>query len=462
MSVSPRLRPVTDGAWTLDPALGPDTLAVLGAMMSRAPDLGERLERLMAQVEADAVAEGRAVAAWDASCPPERIQKFLRDNLAGYGHASIGSMAQGVFLYLAGFGWPAAWLLLDTPLFDGQEVSTRAVAAGRIPGAEGPESVCRFAPPGLQELHAAWMTHYTAMAAMAQGGGWKFDDARLFLPGTTPTGVVWTQDARAIARHLDHLRSLGGVGAQAAELAYAALGAAAPLTTASIGHRPRAAQRSWIVRPVSARVSERPEDGVSVMLADGPVSPAIWEGLVRMAGGRENTRSHLDRLWTQAPRIRLRLRTTVAVARDWHRHRPVMPWTMRVVTDASNQITFAPWALAGERASEALVRATTTAWERSGGRTATTATGAPAPGAWDALHALPFGAVVELECVGTLPDVLYALELRATVQGANAEYRAQAESGLHQLARLLPEHVRTELRIPDAITRAGQPDAHTV
>lgn len=437
----PELRDIAPGVAVLDPGAGADTMAVLGAMMSRTGDLRQRWARLVADAQQEADARGEPLR-WDYQNPPERIQAFLKANLAGYSHASIGSMAKSVFLFLSGFGWPGAWLLEDTPLFDGQEVSTRAVRGELTLGADGPGTVCRYAPPGLEELHAKWLAAYAAVADQAKGGGWKFDDARLLLPGTIGSGVVWTNDVRTIARLLDHIQGLGGPWTALAGQGYTGLDAVAPLTSAALARKKRPALQHWRVRPTVVTEAERaalvtdPGAGTVLRLADeAPLSR--WTELLDETTPRSAPSQHLDPLWKRAPRFELRMRTTVAVARDWHRHRPVMPWTLAPCVDHQGDLVFAPWSQALD-AVGALRADTNTVFRRL-----LSDAGDDRAAQWQALHALPFGALVEIRCVGTLPDLLYMLELRYTVQGANPEYRRQAESALEQLGAIVPAAVVT-------------------
>lgn len=422
---------VRDDVYIMNPAVGADTMAVMGAKMSRAPDLRVRWEDLVQQVDGE----------WDFRSPPKPVRDFLEMNLAQYGHASIASMAKAVWVYVQGFGWPAAWLLEDFPLFDGQEVSTRAVDAAKIPGKHGPGSVCAYAPEGLGELHRTWMELYAQERAKAGKGGWKYDDARVYLPGTIPTGVVITNDVRAIARQMDYIRALGGDWEKLAEQVMVGVSAAAPVTAQSVGWRNRQAPGHWRfgIRRWSDTKDMTPEQVVALTQHD-------TGGTFQRPNGalpRPHARSYLDPLWREAPRLRVRMLCTVACARDWHRHRPVMPWRLSVVLDKKDQIVLAPWYHMGEKVPSELIARTSEAFVRAGGL----------EGDFRALHALPFGALVELTAVGTLPEVLYMLELRATAEGANPEYKAQALEAIRQLCQLVPEDVVREDQLNAALLR---------
>jgi hypothetical protein len=437
---------VERGVYVLDPRLGPDTMAVLGAMASRAPDLAKKIDRTFEQILAE---EGRTE--WDYENPPERIVSFIRENVQGYGHASIASMAKAVWMLLEGFGWPMAWLLEDTPLFDGQEISTRAVDATRIAGADGPGTLARLAPRELADLHLRWIQVYDQVKAEAKGGGWKYDDARVYLPGTVPTGVVFTQDVRAIARQLDHIRALGGACGELADMGYAALGRVSPVMAESIGGKRRRPLQNWRydVEAVRAADYARPESGVEVWAwddADGEARKARWLELAEQIEPRTRPSTYLDPLWKLAPRFEVRIPCSVAVARDWHRHRPVMPWRLAVHTDQdTGHLLLAPWYAMEARLPEGLLRDTTDAFLQLRASASAEALEAPArlphPAEIAALHALPFGALVTLTCVGTLPDLLYMLEMRATSEGASPEYRAQARAALGRMCALIPREV---------------------
>lgn len=443
-------RRVRDGVAVLDPSVGADTMAVLGAMMSRAPDLGRKIDRVLADILTE---EG--IESWSYDAPPERIARFLLDNVAGYGHASIASMAKSIFIYLEGFGWPSAWLLEDFPLFDGQEVSTRAVKATQIPGRNGPGTVCRYAPDGLDELHAQWLAEYATAAANATTGNWKFDDSRVFLPGTIPTGVVITQDVRAIARHFDKIRALGGTFEQLADQGYAGLETLAPITTQSVGHRPRRPESSWRVGRVDHEVFDlTPNRAVRVRLHDADPGPDAWEAMLREIPARPGPSTYLDARWAHAPRFHIEIYCSVAVARDFHRHRPMMPWTLDVVYGEDGKIAAAPWYGVRERVGSHLWDATNTAFERLVGWGQDPETAIRR--GLEALHALPFGTLVRLQAVASLPALLYMLELRANAPGANAEYRSQARSGLEQLCDLLPPAVVEAEQIDGVLRKSNK------
>lgn len=422
---------VRDDVYIMNPAVGADTMAVMGAKMSRAPDLRVRWEDLVQHADGE----------WDFRSPPKPVRDFLEMNLAQYGHASIASMAKAVWVYAHGFGWPAAWLLEDFPLFDGQEVSTRAVDAAKIPGKHGPGSVCTYSPVGMDDLHDAWMELYAEERAKAGKGGWRFDDARVYLPGTTPTGVVITNDVRAIARQMDLIRALGGEWEGLAEQVMAGVSAASPVTTQSVGWRNRQAPGHWRfgVRRRPDTESVTPEQAVDLVQHDTGITVRRPVGAV----ARPHARSYLDPLWREAPRFRIRMLCSVACARDWHRHRPVMPWRLSVVLDMDDRIVLAPWYRMEEKVSSNLLAKTSDAFISAGGLN----------GNFGALHALPFGALVELTAVGTLPELLYMLELRATAEGANPEYKAQALEGIRQLCEIVPEDIVREEQLDAALSR---------
>lgn len=448
-SPAPRrlLHPVAPDVDVLDPGVGPDTMAVFGAMASRAPDLAAKIDQTIARILAE---EG--LTEWSFENPPKRIREFLSSNVAGYGHASIAAMAQGVCTLVKGFGWPAAWLLLDYMSFDGQELSTRAVDALKVPGTAGPGTPCRYAPAGLESLHTQWLALYAAAkerpSTIPDPGQWKYDDARLFLPGTVPTGVVVVDDARSFAKHLDHMTALGGVGAAVAEQAYQGLEYAAPLTTASIGHRTRKAHAHWGIETAKLvnLTPTTPPDFLTVCRLWDDTSEGRWRDVAMAAEPRPKASTHLDPTWRIAPRFSFNTVCTVATARDWHRHRMVMPWNL-AVCEQDGAIAMAPWSKLNEYASPELLAETNATYQalKAGGD------------AWAALHALPFGALVMVSCVGTLPDLLYMLELRATAPGANFEYRAQARAGIAQLCRQVPQWI-VERESLDGVIRTDTTD----
>lgn len=418
---------VRDGVKVLDPSVGADTMAVLGAMMSRAPDLAVRYDQLVEHMGAQD---------FDLSDPPKKVQNFLQKYLGEYNHASIGSMAKAMWIYLYGFGWPEAWLLEDFPLFDGQEVSTRAVDSAEIPGRQGPGTPCLMAPEEFDSLHQAWMKLFNE-AKDEDPSGYAFDEVRGLLPGTTPSGVVLTQDVRAVARHFDRIHALGGVYEELADRGYSGLERLAPETTRAVAHKDRAIPAHWRLDTNYQNIPEQmqAQEGMWVEAWGNP-DPTRWKMVAEGLEPRKEARSYLDPGWKRAPRFRVRLTCSVAVARDWHRHRPPMPWQLSVVVDEGGDPVLAPWYGCHQTVPGQLWQKTCEAF----GSWMEQASHNPDAG-WRALHALPFGSLVQLHSVCTLPELVYMLELRATAPGANPEYRNQARAGIEQLCEIVPQEI---------------------
>lgn len=384
-----------------------DTRAVLGAKTSRARDIETRVDALFCKGSAPQ---------WGA--PSEAVCTFLEDNIAGYNHASIGDMAE-VWAHIKGVGWPAAWLLQDSPLFRGQEVSTRAIDMTRV------GSMCLGAPEKLQELHDRWVSLFqTLRAKKGSESGYKFDDVRWALPGTLPAGVTVTMDVRQATRQLEEIEGLGGAYADMAEQLHAAYAVYAPTSHAALRKGPRQPSVLWThLEPLTKTNMMVLEDcgkdnTVNIAFTQTSSNTASWPG--------REARQHLDKVWNFLGTFHVKIRCSVAAARDWHRHRAVMPWRIRPMLDFAGELIWSPFYDMSEAPPE-LLNDTSAAFRRLH------CTDTP----WDSLYALPFGAAVELECNATLPYLLYMLELRYSATGANFEYKEQARQGLVELHRVL-------------------------
>jgi len=53
------------------------------------------------------------------------------------------------------------------------------------------------------------------------------------------------------------------------------------------------------------------------------------------------------------------------------------------------------------------------------------------------LYSLPYGTAVKIEGYGTLPNLLYMLELRYGAGGANFEYSNHGKAGIEKLVKIL-------------------------
>jgi hypothetical protein len=148
---------------------------------------------------------------------------------------------------------------------------------------------------------------------------------------------------------------------------------------------------------------------------------------------------HTEHLTREAPRTyadaklnRVRLdvwiHCSMAVTRDWHRHRTMYPLQFRLIRDIGNGafILDPHYEARSEHGKEMWEEYFSTcrmnyeffSEKKDYGK---------------AMLSIPFGARVALSCQMGLRDFLYTMELRAFTQGANFEYQAQAREALRQL-----------------------------
>lgn len=389
-----------------------DTRAVMGAKTSRAANLKKRWEELMASNDGEH---------WPWGDPPEMVTKFLDKNLKEYMHASIAEMAE-VFVHGRGMGWPSAWLLEDNPLFVGQEVSTRAVDL-----LEEDRPPCTYADRRLFDLHYKWVELFETLKESVAGRGYKFDEIRWALPGTTRTGVTMCNKVRDGVRHLEQIAGLGRPFDRLAEQMLAGFDAYAPRATDAVRRGPRTPSSLWkpelLLSP--SDVSRRwLKSRCARVRSRVPVMGYPPTSHVK----RKKAGAYLDPSWNFYGEFEFEVTCSVAAARDWHRHRAVMPWKLTVLIDEDEQLVQSPFYDMSVMPGEL--------WEDTSQKFFEILNDDDTPD-WLALHALPFGATVQLKCHGKLPALLYMLELRYGSKGANPEYKEQARQGLYSLAAVL-------------------------
>ena len=125
--------------------------------------------------------------------------------------------------------------------------------------------------------------------------------------------------------------------------------------------------------------------------------------------------------------IKIKFLTSIAAARDWHRHRTGMPWsfTLALKNDQpfihSNFIIPEQW----QQHTKKLLKKSFNLFN----------------GKIESLYAFPYGTTLEITGFFTLPDLLYTLELRSKTIGANSEYKEAALKALLLLKETLGDEV---------------------
>jgi len=156
---------------------------------------------------------------------------------------------------------------------------------------------------------------------------------------------------------------------------------------------------------------------------------------------RANRRQYLDPSFNHYGVADVTIRCSLAAARDWHRHRPMMPWQLRVVRDASPTPLrgserhktaggllkidhhYTPISDFGKANVERYIAMCTELHEKylfEGNQ-------------WTAMLCLPLGTRVQMKGQGGLQHATYAMELRGWVAGGNFEYVEQARTAMKSI-----------------------------
>lgn len=163
---------------------------------------------------------------------------------------------------------------------------------------------------------------------------------------------------------------------------------------------------------------------------------------------RSGSKTYVDPAMNEV-RLRITFQCSLAVARDWHRHRTAYPWRLSLLRHVKADIARS----AAERAGlffdegfyihpeyEALSKSNQPRVQELLTRSYEAYKRFMAEGdVTKAMMSLPLGTLVEMTCEMGLRDAIYMLELRRDAHGANFEYKAQAAEAMEQIEKLLPE-----------------------
>lgn len=390
-----------------------------------------------------------------------------------YGHSSILELTGSPAVFTENISWYTAYLLFDDPLNIGQEFSTRAVRHKDWPMARecyakdteqgflsdfhteeevaaAPWGDPTFTPhPVLKGLHEDWFEVFEA-----EVDAWKtylsdadvraslgiadkepfrpaLDRARCTIPGTISTGCCHTGNVRTRSRILrDGLllaqrgKALAPIqvwegireGYRQAMPALADMG----LREAVYGDSSRIPVHMNVLD-----VEDRPEDVVvKLHLTKNFLHP--------LTDSRpQGQRSYLDPIWNQIGRVDITFDCSLAVSRDWHRHRTMYPWSLDLVRDADGLIQlhhmYELKSDIGKAKVKDLLKRSTEAFDafmKEGNQ-------------MQAMLCLPLGTKVRMSGQAGLRDAVYMLELRAHAAGANFEYKDQALRAIDLLVEQL-------------------------
>lgn len=469
------LHKTSEGNTWLDHRLTPEVRAMLAAMASRAPlggvearyeqivtdlmkdvtipdvdeseiqrqakmrnkDVAPMLDR--ARLERDERIKAAREAAEDSLCVypvAPRVQRFFDDYVGSYGHSSIIELVGSPAVYTEQISVMTAWLLFDSPLCAGQEFSTRAVNHKDWPLAREARG-----DKELESLHVEWMSVFEAELAHwtetfknpdeRARYGLKdkepfrpaLDRARWALPGTIATGCSQTSHLRDRARVIDVATALS---TNAPTVRAVIDGIRDTYREAIPGLANLGLKEAVYAEGASVPVHLERMFEVTEQSGDGPVIDFHHQG----TDGptiylRKKNRSYAD--YSQNfDRASVTIPCSLAAARDWHRHRTLFPWWMTLETGEDDCFRidphYTPMTEYGARKVSTLIRRSQKVFNRL----------REEQGWVMACMALPLGTRVSLFAQGGVRDVLYMLELRAHAEGANFEYREQAEELLRQ------------------------------
>jgi hypothetical protein len=493
------LHTAAPGVYVLDHRLRPEVSAMFCAMSSRMPSggikarynevvqaimEGEYSEDALRNPEIRNAAPLFAEERLTKSPLHERVQGFFDKFVRRYGHSSIMELTGQPAVYTEGLSWYAAYLLFDSPLCSGQEFSTRAVrhrdwpmarecfltvnnpgydnpmpdgtyTHGNTTAEVGSDGLTLTAPhPALEGLHEGWFEIFEAEVE-----AWKaffsdpdnraaygikdkepfrpaLDRARWAIPGTIATGCAHTGHLRERARVLrDGMLLAKRSGNPVTEILWQDIrkGYAKALPgLKEMGLREAVYDDNSQI-PGHLKWSWRvPEAEVTVKFY-GQRRPH-GEVFKREPGQK----SYIDPLFNHVGQVDIGFECSLAVVRDWHRHRTMYPWNLSICYDPGPEGTgtlllhprYEPKSEIGKARVEGMLRKSYAAAVEF----------IEAGDEYRAMLCLPFGTRCHLQGQGGLRDVIYMLELRRDAHGANFEYQAQAAEAMTQLVPQLSRY----------------------
>jgi len=388
-----------------------------------------------------------------------RVQVFFDKFVARYGHSSIMELVGSPAVFVEGISWWTAYQLFDNPLCAGQEFSTRAVrhkdwpmCLEAMPPAD--EQYRLATVPGtddpLRNLHERWLTLFEheveawqdhlkdpevrKSLGIADKEPFRpaLDRARWAIPGTIATGCSQTANLRVMARTIKD-----GLSAASSESAH------------KVWEGIRQAYREALPGLADMGLREAHHDGdrlrpghLDPLILDPDSDPSIdggddgdvWAAVTEvshpdpMAYTRKpGDKTYVDPSFNNAAVLDVSIPCSIAVARDWHRHRTFYPWRMYLLRPEGGTFMihdlYEPISDYGKAALPGLLEASTSLFDTF-----------MAHGDVDrAMLCLPLGTKVLMMACAGLRDALYTFELRAYAHGANFEYREQALSALAQI-----------------------------
>jgi hypothetical protein len=165
---------------------------------------------------------------------------------------------------------------------------------------------------------------------------------------------------------------------------------------------------------------------------------------------RKGEKSYADPLANTLFRCDVTFRCSLAVARDWHRHRTMYPWHLQVVRSPEGLLQidhhYTPMSDLAKAKVPALLRRSTNVFDRF------MATG----NVVQAGLAIPFGTRVRMRGQAGLRDTVYCLELRKFAHGANFEYLDQSTQALDLLRVIMSDVAVQDVSVADLLGLSPQ------
>jgi len=361
---------------------------------------------------------------------PELIKEFADKNIFNYGHASIAEMSFPS-IFSRNFGWISSWFLADNPLFVGQEVSTRAVnpLIKSLPCFDSREE-------DRDSFNLFSMIFSELISKLEEKGGYRYDSIRWSIPGNFRTGTTVMMNSRVLLRHLMMLENI--IEMKEVVRRYL-LGAqiCSPAIFRSIYKEGKYFENNLPARWKSLSFI-REEKEFRIEPINNGLNLELLSQIERRVGSRKNSRSYLDDEYANLGLFKVHIECSIAAARDFHRHRAMMPWILNLLIDREG-LPFISRHYNVEDSYTSAVKNTFLKFsEKHANKNSIN---------FFDLYSLPLGTMVSLVGFGTLPKLLYMLELRSKALGANFEYRKIAETGLKELYHLLGERFCRENNI---------------
>ena len=344
-----------------------------------------------------------------ANLTSENLEKFLSQNLAKYNHASIAEMCC-LTIYHFGFGWVSSFLLVDDPLFIGQEVSSRAVDIFKRD-----DTICYDAQhlPNIQENFNFFKNIFLNLKTkFLIKNSYCFDYIRWALPGSIRTGVIYDMNGRVLSRHLNRLKYFSFLKKviQKYETGFKAI---APNVYKSVMLKSRKNINIPKVIPIINKDLNSDDVQVKWILKPKNLSEIVSSILESSTPNITNKREYLPSSLNQLGLFKFTIHCSIAAARDWHRHRAVMPWTLKLLKWNNVPLLSLKYKDFGLKELSSKIYDFFNKTIPLNNRNFIL---------WDELYLLPFGAMVEMQCYATLDKLFYMLKLRSSSANANFEY----------------------------------------